>query len=133
MFFWKKHSKPVFISLFLLLSLLVLFLDIEAIQIFGLTFEEEILFPAFGILLLCFGLLILSKKLTGSSDLIEELREMTIAQKFFALLSFFLLVVIAILVIFQDLSLFSLTPTIITEERIIAIVMLVSTAIFILI
>ncbi len=133
MFFWKKHSKPVFIALFLLLGLLVLFLDIKAIPLFGLTLEEEILFPAFGILLLGFGLLVLNKKLSGKSDLVEELREMTIASKFFGLLSLLLLVIIIILVIFQDLSLFSFTPTIITEERIVAIVMLVSTVIFILV
>ncbi len=133
MFFWKKYSKPVFIALFLLLSFLVLFLDVKAIPFFGLTFEEEILFPAFGVLLLGFGLLVLNKKLSGKSNLIEELREMTIASKFFGLLSLLSLVIIIILIIFQGFSLFSFTPAIITEERIVAIVMLVSAVIFILV
>lgn len=42
--FWHKHSTKVFVLLFILLSALILFLDIETTEIFGFTFEEEI-FP----------------------------------------------------------------------------------------
>ncbi len=129
--FWHKHSAKVFIVLFVLLSALILFLDVEATVFLGLTFEEEIVFPAMGILFLAFGLLVLNKKVSGKSSLLEELYEMRVASKFFGLLSFFLIAVALILATFQDLSLFNLTPMIITEKRIVAIGMLLSILIFI--
>lgn len=133
MSFWKAHSAKVLIISFILLSTLILFLDIETTQVFGLTFEEEIIFPAAGILFLAFGLLVLNKKLSAKSAFLEELREMGVISKFFGLFSFFLIVVALILAIFQDLSLFNLDPNIIAEERLVAIGMLLSVLIFLFI
>ncbi len=129
--FWHKHSTKVFVSLFILLSALILFLDVEATEVFGFTFEEEIFFPAIGILFLAFGLLVLKKRVAGKSEMLAEWREMRLASKFFGLLSFFFIATAFILAIFQDLSLFSLTPLIVTEERVVAIGMLSSILIFI--
>jgi len=131
--FWQNHSAKVFVSLFVLLSAVVLFLDIKATVLFGLTFEEEVFFPAIGILFLAFGLLVLKKKISGKSGVLVEWREMRFASKFFGLLSFFLIITAFILAIFQDLSLFNPTPLTITEEQIVAIGMLLSILAFIFI
>ncbi len=134
MSFWKKYSKPVFIALFLILSILILFLDIEATPLLGLTLEEEILFPVFGILFLGIGLLYLKTKLSGSkTGLLQEFWEMGVISKIFGFLSIFLLLIPFIMGIFYDLSLFNFTPGLIIEERIIAIGMLASALIFILV
>ncbi len=129
--FWHKHSTKAFVLLFILLAVLILFLDIEASGVFGFTFEEEILFPAIGILFLASGLLVLKKRVAGKSDMLAEWRKMGTASKFFGLLSFFFIAVSFILAIFQDL--FSPNPSIliITEERVVAIVMLASILVFI--
>jgi hypothetical protein len=131
MSFWKSRSSKAFIVLIIISSLIVLLLDIEAIALLSFTLEKEIIFPALGAILLVFGLIALNKKVSGKSDLLKELIEMSIVSKIFFILTLFLIIVGIFLALFQDLSLIKLNPQIISEEQIIAIAMILTTLIFI--
>jgi len=133
MSFWKYHSTKIFVILAFLFSGLILFLDIKATDYFGFTFEEEIFFPVFGIMLMLFSLIILNKKVSQKkSKLLDELHKMSFVSKIFALSSLFFFIITLVLLLFQDFSLFNLTAQIISEEQFFGLAMLLSNLVFLI-